>query len=250
MLRLPNGAEKFIGLQRLETQLLGSAIHYRGFGLILYRIYEKFPFAKSIYGYYSTNIEPRLRRKKIFERYSDVMEREFENIKPHLPIKLTNILGIGPGVAGLEVFLSWQCKVQGLPEPKILLLDKTGVDPIHFGFHETAAAYNSLATSKQTLTANGHSASAIETIEAETASSRLDGYCGKVSLVTSLIAWGFHFPVDTYLGLVTGLLEPGGRLIIDVRKGTDGHDQLRREFGSTTVILDDDKFERVLVEKR
>ncbi len=38
----------------------------------------------------------------------------------------------------------------------------------------------------------------------------------KVSLVTSLIAWGSHFPGDTYLNLVSAFLEPGGHSIIDI----------------------------------
>ncbi len=248
-IKVADGAEKYIGLQRLETQALGSKIHYQGFGHVLYCIYERIPFSKSIYRFYSTMIEPRLRREQIFQSYSVVMEREYESIKPHLPSKLETIMGIGPGVAGLEVFLSWHCSFENMPEPHIVLIDKTGVDPIHFGFQKEAAAYNSLATSKKTLIENGHGSGAVETVEAELAAGLINRYRGKVTLVTSLIAWGFHFPVDTYLDLVFDLLEPGGRLIIDVRKGTDGHDLLRKTFGQTTVILDDEKFERVLVEK-
>jgi len=246
---VPNGAERFIGLQRLETQALGASIHYSKLGNVLYNIYEKTPFSKSLYAFYSANVEPRFRRKKIHAEYSLVMQREFASIEPHLPKVMEKIIGIGPGVAGLEAFISKSCSERKMDEPLIMLIDKTGLDPIHFGFQEKAAVYNSLDISKQTLISNGHTSENIQLVDAEDAQELTEHYSNKVDLVTSLIAWGFHFPVDVYLDLVVTLLRPGGRLIIDVRKDTDGYDRLRSAFSKTETILDDEKFHRVLAIK-
>jgi hypothetical protein len=245
-LKLPSGSAKYVSLQRLETQALGKRIHYSALGAVAYRVYESIPFAKRAYQFYSTNIEPRLRSEQICSDYWEIMAGEFESIKPHIGDDLDTVVGIGPGVAGLEVLLTRSRREAGASPPRIILIDKTGIDPIHFGFHGKAAVYNSLDLSRQSLTMNGHPENLVETIEADDASSLLNAYRGRVDLVTSLIAWGFHFPIDTYLDLVTQLLRPGGRLIMDVRKGTDGKKKLEATFASTTVILDDPKFERVL----
>jgi len=45
--------------------------------------------------------------------------------------------------------------------------------------------------------------------------------CG-IDVVISLISWGFHYPVETCLDRVHEMLNPGGRLILDVRKQTGG----------------------------
>ena len=45
-------------------------------------------------------------------------------------------------------------------------------------------------------------------------------------LVVSFRAWGHHFPVSVYLPLLERSLMPGGRIILDVRNGTDGLKQL------------------------
>lgn len=42
-----------------------------------------------------------------------------------------------------------------------------------------------------------------------------------LDLVISLVSWGFHFPVSTYLDQVHDLLREGGRLILDLRKRKD-----------------------------
>jgi hypothetical protein len=248
-LKLPPGSAKYVSLQRLETQALGKSIHYTYFGKVAYCVYESLPFAKRAYQYYSVNIEPRLRSEQICSDYWKIMEQEFASIEPHLGGDLNTIVGIGPGVAGLEVLISRSISNAGARPPKIILIDKTGIDPIHFGFHSIAAVYNSLDLSRQSLTMNGHPDDLVETVEAENASNLLDEYSRQVDLVTSLIAWGFHFPTDTYLSLVAQLLRPGGRLIMDIRKGTDGKEKLRATFKSVTVIHDDPKFERMLAVK-
>src|SRR5690606_38151004 len=51
-----------------------------------------------------------------------------------------------------------------------------------------------------------------------------------VDSVVSLISWGWHYPVSTYLEPVRSALPPGGRLILHIRPRTGGEEELRRYF--------------------
>lgn len=46
-------------------------------------------------------------------------------------------------------------------------------------------------------------------------------------LIVSFRAWGHHFPIGAYLDLARFSLRPGGRIVVDIRAGTDGLDVLR-----------------------
>ena len=65
----------------------------------------------------------------------------------------------------------------------------------------------------------------------------------------SLISWGFHYPVETYLDKAYDVLVEGGSMIIDVRKGTNGIAMIKNLFGEVDVILDAEKFQRVVALK-
>ena len=243
---VPDQSLKYIVLQRLEAQSIGRNIHYSFLGKILYYFYERIPLLKSFYGYYSTVIETKIQKKKIVSRYSEIMNSEFETIRPYITEPTNIVLGIGPGIAGLEICLSNHSRNTLGNTPHLILLDKTGIDPIYYGYHEKAAAYNSLDISCKALVLNGHPQDKIEPVDASEAQRLLKDYKGQIDLVTSLIAWGFHFPLSTYLDLVFELLRPGGKLIVDVRKTTDGRAELHKRFGNVNCIHDDEKFERLM----
>lgn len=244
---MPSAAAKYISLQRLETQTLGNSIHYTRFGRVAYEVYCRIPYADRLYRQYSIHVEPRLRSRTIIRKYGEIMLREFETIKGHLSFDLSTVVSIGPGLAGLEVVLSRHFRSLGKRPPRIVLVDKTGIDPIHFGYNERAAVYNSLQLAREIMVNNGHPREKVETVEAGDSARLLDTRAGNVDLITSLLAWGFHFPVSVYLHLAKALLKPSGRIIIDVRKGTNGRGQLEQAFGRIEVIHADPKFERLLL---
>jgi len=245
-LTIPRRALPYVVLQRLETQQLGANIHYTPFGKLAYAIYERVPFAKKLFYYYSTRLEPFLRSAPIRAAYSSTMQREFATIEPYLQPEAQRIVGIGPGVAGLEILISKYYRERFDAAPEFILIDKSQIDEVYYGFHEQAAAYNSLHVAREGLVLNGHPDDRIRTLDADGVTAE---EVGKVDLITSLIAWGFHFPVSTYLPLALEALNPGGQLIIDVRKDTGGYEELEAAFGKLTVILDDPKFQRVLATK-
>ena len=67
--------------------------------------------------------------------------------------------------------------------------------------------------------------------------------------IVSLISWGFHYPVETYLDKVYDLMKLGGKLIIDIRKGSSGEKLIKQKFGSIQVLKDTQKSRRILVQK-
>src|SRR6476659_11198046 len=93
---------------------------------------------------------------------------------------------------------------------------------MHFGFHDVAAIYNSLATATEVLESNCVPRSSVTALEPDGVAQWLAHNTATIDVVTSLIAWGFHFPVPVYLDAVRRALKPDGMLIIDVRKQTEG----------------------------
>src|SRR5262249_48207857 len=64
-------------------------------------------------------------------------------------------------------------------------------------------------------------------------------------LIVSTWSWGHHYPIPVYLPLVQRSLRPGGVVITDVRRNTEGRKQLEAAFAEVAVIEDRPKLERV-----
>lgn len=120
------------------------------------------------------------------------------------------------------------------------LFDKTEYDKIYFGFSQTAAFYNSLEKTAQLL-------SDMSIINAS--KENLKGFKNKFNIVISCIAWGFHFPVSTYIDEVFEALCDDGILIIDIRKETSGIAELSVKF-NIKLIGDYQKHLRVVCSKK
>jgi hypothetical protein len=246
-MNLPRSAARYITLQRFETQGVGKSIHYSAFGAVAYKLYERSALAKRAFRFYSSKLEPQLRARRILSHYESIMVAEFASIRDYLPARADRIIGIGAGVAGLEVLIFRRYLETTGDKPQVVLIDKTGLDSqLHFGFHDVAAVYNSLATASEVLQRNGVPLAAITTLEAEEAPAWMAGNRQTADVITSLLAWGFHFPVAAYRDFALMVLKPGGTLIIDVRKGTSGRTDLEAVFGEVQTIVDDEKFDRLV----
>lgn len=232
---VPNEAVKYILFQRTAYQHFPHTFTYR----VLKRI---LPF--SIYNQ-AVDREARTDSPRIKALYEDDMRREYQSIKEFLPKTCSSILDIGCGVAGIDVFLSKHFKDI---QPTFYLLDKTSIEKVVFyDFKHKASFYNSLDVAKEMLISNGIPERYVHLIEAtDNNDINIDG---KVELVISLISWGFHYPVETYLNKVHNLLIKGGSLIIDVRKGTADIDKLSNIFSKVDIIFDERKYQRVLATK-
>ncbi len=192
----------------------------------------------------SVNLKSILFGSKIIEQYSKDMESEFELIKQHLPQTAGSILDIGCGMACVDVFISKYYK----NNIKIFLLDKTQVDNIvYYNYEQRGSFYNSLQLSKKILESNGVGADMIQTQEATEKNEIL--FKDNFDIVISLISWGFHYPLSTYLENVYNKLNKHGILIVDIRKNTGGEKEIEKLFGNCKIILDSEKYTKVLAVK-
>lgn len=178
---------------------------------------------------------------KVFSRD---MKSEYEGMKAFLPSRALSILDIGCGVAGIDALLSRHYR----HSVDIFLLDKTTIDKrVHYNFEQQASFYNSLSVARRLLEANGVLSRHIHTQEA-TDNSDIS-FNEKFDLVISLLSWGFHYPISTYLKRVYERLTPGGMIIVDVRKNTGGEAEIKKIFGTCTPIFEGKKHIRVMAIK-
>lgn len=237
-IQLPDGCEKYILFQRTEYLVMPRS--RSGFLRITRRIISKI-FSFNLY----VNLEAFIFRNRIRGLFNEDMNREYSLIKEYLPKRVSNILDIGCGVAGIDAILYKHFD----SSPNIFLLDKTSIDKnVYYNFEGKGAFYNSLSTAKELLLLNGVNKEKIHIQEV------VDDY--KIhfhehfDLIISLISWGFHYPVSTYLDQVYKKLNNGGSLMIDVRKGTDGEEIVSSTFGNIRVIFDGAKHKRILAIKK
>ncbi len=188
-------------------------------------------------------IEARIRSHQICKEYFKILLDEYHSIQSFLPKECSNILDIGCGMAGIDIFLDNHYK-NG--EVKFYLLDRTHIDSrVYYMYQDRGSFYNSLPVAKQLLESNGISPQRIALLEAS--DDLTIPIKQGLDLVVSLISWGYHYPVSTYLDSAYALLRKTGSLIIDIREGSNGLDTLVSKFGGSnvSVILNSKKFLRV-----
>ena len=232
-MNIPDNATKYILLQRT-----GHTKLQRNFIIKFVRklLPEEYRYTKLV------DLETLIRKESIKKNYIKDMETEFKDIVNYLPSKATNILDIGCGIGGINVLLF---KHYGAPDTAFYCLDKTQTDNIYYGFKEKGAYYNSLEITRDFLLLNGirnvHMMSANDSNTIETPEI--------FDLIFSLISWGFHYPVETYLAQAYDHLHMGGHLIMDIRKDTNGLDAVRGKFMTTKLISETNKKVRILATK-
>lgn len=180
-----------------------------------------------------TFVESRIRKNIIKKEFSRDISREYEEIKNYLPEKFDNVLDIGAGVAGIDVFLFHHNKENN---PKIITLDKTQLDKnIFFKYDKANSYYNSADVSTNFLLENGIPRSNITTLEAnDNGTIDIDS---SIDLIISLKSWGFHYPVSFYLEEVNRILSPNGTIIMDLRRtNSDGFALLKKTFPNIEII--------------
>lgn len=228
--KIPEGSERYIALQRTEYQVWFN---------IFFRILK-------LGSFYDRHLMPKiekLRTNTIRKKFFEDIRVDFQSIKDVLPSKARNILDIGCGIAGIDFFLYQNYQNH---EPNLFLLDKEGISDVYYGFEEEASFYNSLDLSREFLNLNGVPKDKIHTINISE-----DDFPSEnnLELIISIISWGFHYPVSTYLEEVYHSLSNNGVLIMDIRKGTGGEEEIKDRFGNCEVVSEYEKHVRVLAKK-
>jgi SAM-dependent methyltransferase len=174
----------------------------------------------------------------IVSMYLKDMENEYDALKTVLPARAEKILDIGCGLAGIDVFL-----YRHYGSPRIYLLDKTGQSKdLHYNLEAEASYYNSLQLARELLEKHEVRARDIHEIDID----KVPFPNEKFDVIISLLSWGFHYPVSTYLEKVKTALTPDGVLVIDVRKSSDGEKVLRENFSKVRSLELDKKTSRLV----
>lgn len=235
---IPDSAVKYILMQRTTYQRF---VYIKG----LYRLSRLLPeklFHRSLVA-----IEAKARKDSIKYLYNQDMLNEYNSIKNWLPSLADTILDIGCGVAGIDVLLNWHFQQQSA-SIHFYLLDKTATNKsIFYGFEQRGAFYNSLTVAREVLTQNGLAQERISLLEA-TPDYQIN-ISESVDFIISLISWGFHYPVATYLPQAYKILKPGGRLILDIRKNSGEYIIFGELFSLLTVISETEKSLRIVAVK-
>lgn len=183
-------------------------------------------------------------RNVVKQAFSEDITQEYNKIKPYLPPSATSILDIGCGVAGIDIFVSRHYENKA----DIVLLDKSIIDKkLYYGYEAKGCFYNSLLVAKNLLVDNGVDPKKIHLLE-PTGDNKIE-WEGTFDIIISLLSWGFHYPVSTYLNQVYENLSRKGIAILDVRKNTGGKEEIEYKFGNSQVICSGLKFIRILAQK-
>lgn len=171
-------------------------------------------------------------------------EIHFNLIKDWLPAKVSSILDIGSGPAGIDV---WLARHYGAIEINLLDGDRhiEAIGKNQVGFRAHTEAWKDRNEGARLVrehapdcVVKGHPPDPSLTIPAD--------------LIVSLRAWGHHFSVETYIGLVERSLRPGGRLILDIRNSTDGLAVLDKHgfISAANISSNSEKCLRYVIERK
>jgi SAM-dependent methyltransferase len=227
-LTVPPWSEGYIALQRTQYQ--------HPIGRVIRKFFPWLGYDRRVLGYVE-----RLRNREIATLYSEDIRREYELIKSSLPERAERILDIGCGIAGIDVYLFRH--YGGMP--RLYLMDQARLDQIYYGYENRAAFYNDIGLARLFLNQNGVPNSNIHFVEAEVGN--IDRMGTDFDLVVSLIAWGFHFPLSTYLEEVLRSLRANARIVVDLRRGSEGVDLLAKRKLRYTVIYEHPKYQRICI---
>ena len=181
--------------------------------------------------------------------YQRIMRTAVAELEPWLDPTVTcrastNVLDIGAGMGGIDLYL-WRALDGQSHHTLIDALDGPAEPSV---YHEP---YGSLRAAKAFLVENGMPEEAIRLFSAADKRSRTWGALPMFDLVISLQAWGFHFPVGEYLEQVQLATKSGGLICLDLRRERpEWRIPLEQAFGEPVQVLTGlTKYERLLFRK-
>jgi hypothetical protein len=180
-------------------------------------IFGEFKFPEEVLTYMApNNRELALVRA---ERYGNRIFNEYTAIKHWFPKQVDQVLDIGCGLAGIDVMIARNHGVKVAH-----LIDGEGAKDQLNGYREDCFAWQDRRVAVKFLKANvvvfvqDYNPDPQLVINAEQ----------KPILVISLLSWAHHYPVNVYMELVRKATPIGSKLIVDLRKGKGGKEELEK----------------------
>jgi SAM-dependent methyltransferase len=189
------------------------------------------------------DLEARVRREAIIQFSVGEIRDEFERIldatKVQQPLR---ILDIGCGLGIVDILFAERCKVD-----RILLVDIEENERKHHGFAEQGAAYNSLEKAQRLVHDNVAPSVTVQSVNPQKEALTAERF-GTYNLIVSFISCGFHYPADLYLDVFDTMLDPDGRLILDLRLEQD-HGALLSRYEVESLIEQTKAYRRVVLRR-
>ncbi|XWV26184.1 hypothetical protein QJ857_gp0894 [Tupanvirus soda lake] len=181
-------------------------------------------------------------------------QSEIDIINTFLKEKPKTVLDIGCGLGIYDLALHDFYK----SNIKFHLLDKTTTSneekKVYYGHREVAAFYNNLEYTKEFLSLNGINEENINCITVENDIDITKNYLKEnltnIDLVISIISWGFHYPIKTYLDTVYDILSDDGLLCLHCRNLSQNLPQLLTKFDILSPTMNDIKEGSFLICKK
>lgn len=171
------------------------------------------------------------------EFYANRVHEEYIQLKPWLPDKATRIVDIGCGLAGIDVHLA-----RHYPRAMIDLVDGQGDHSNRvMGYNDGTQPWANVGLAVQLVEANAPGAKVRGNLADPNA------LFERCDLMLSFKSWAHHYPVQRYLPLAKRSVVKGGTVILDIRSGTDGKQQLEAAgFEARGVVLSKPKCDRIV----
>lgn len=168
-------------------------------------------------------------------------------LAPYLPADNAHILDIGGGIGLFDWCLSRFRPHAGWRYTLIELerIDEVTHHDAQIQRHRLSTPLAVLDTARAFLEANGFAREAVRFLNAERAGRELAAG-PRVDWVISIRSWGFLYPLETYLEPVRAVLNPGGSVILDVKKNGPDEAELRRHFALVHPIRSYEQATRLL----
>lgn len=173
--------------------------------------------------------------------FEEEIKKDYEYIKNYLPYKCNNILDVGCGIGGIDIMLMQHYR----DKPMFYLfdfIDQVYPNKIKYGFNEKYFGYNSKEQTIKFMKANGMTN--FKYLDAQTGVPLTT--LSNIDIVISLLSWGYHYTVDTYIDQIIPIMSDDGVLIMDVREKTNGIQTLAKYFSSVKIIVTENKADKVI----
>ena len=170
--------------------------------------------------------------KNIEKSTEELFIKEFESFKQFLPRSANNIMDIGCGLGIINIYLNEFFEKKSV----FFLLDRNKIDrKIKYGFSKNYESYNDLTETKKILLENDIESNCLYIFDVD----KQFQINKKMDLVISLKSMGYHYPINTYIGLFKNCCTKDTIFIYDIGDNQYDENYLKTIFDDVKVIYEE-----------
>ncbi len=174
------------------------------------------------------------------EAFEEKTRRDFNTLKDWFPRNTLSVLDIGCGLGSVNILIARKKDVEN-----INIIEGEGTENKRTSFHDNIKAWADRELARDFIQANVPGKCAVVPYPPDPELTIL------ADLIISFKSWGHHYPVGIYIDLVKRSLKPGGRVVMDIRKGRGDGLKAMQENGFRPIgrTYESPKCERTVFER-